>query len=299
MAKEVLCPNCGVWHEIGEDPPRATTFENRVRRPMFKTDAMAGSFPQPLEGAKDQPVGLPGWDSHVKIPLAQAVIFGLFDAPIGVGIGLAGGVGLAMLFNEASRDNLTPWGYVVIIGTGGFIGGLIALCQEAKKRWPERLEVHDALLWIEEITGVDIDGDGEVGEPEPETLKIELHDGNGIPRLIAEFDTDRERFAELARLILIIKKGFSEETANEAGYSRKEWVDIRDKFFSLQAAAWKNRNHPKQGIDLGSRGINILKAMLPPTLPAGEVTPKNPSGTNGGRRTDDLTGRYDHVQGEK
>lgn len=284
---KVRCPGCGVLHEI--EQPKSNAFENRVRRP-FRADAMAPTFPQP-EINQQAPTGLPGWDSHVKIPLRQAVIFGLFDAPTGIGIGLVGGAGLAMLFNAASRDNLTPWGYVIIIGTGGAIGGLVALCQEAKKRWPERLEIYDALLWIEEVTGMDIDGDGEVGEPETNILRIELHDQQGRPRIIAELDTDRERFAELGRLAVALNLGFSEEVARQAGYNRKEWVKIRDKFIELEAARWKNVKNHKEGCYLIENGYKLFGKVLPTPLPAGNVS-ENLPGTNGRMKTN-------HIQGAK
>lgn len=288
MAK-TRCPNCGVLHEI--DEPKKGTFENRVRRP-FKTDAMAPTFPagQP-EINQQAPTGLPGWDSHVKIPLRQAVIFGLFDAPVGVGVGLVGGIGLAMLFNAASRDNLTSWGYVIIIGTGGAIGGLVALCQEAKRRWPERLEIYDALLWVEEITGMDIDGDGEVGEPEPEVLRIELQDQSGRPRLIADLETDRERFEEFARWAVTLNLGFSEEVARKAGYKRKEWERIRDTFIELKGARWKDESNHKLGLYLLENGYKLFGKVLPTPLPAGDVS-KNTLGTVERMKTN-------HIQGVK
>jgi hypothetical protein len=287
MAKKVLCPNCGVYHEL-PDEPKSSTFESRTRR-GFKIDAMAPTMQQ--SGiVNEQPTGLPGWDSHVKIPLRQAVIFGLFDAPVGVGIGLVGGVGLAMLFNAASRDNLAPWGYVVFIGAGGAIGGLIALCQEAKKRWPERLEIYDALLWVEEVTGIDLDGDGEIGEPEPEILRIELQDQQGRPRIIAELDTDRERFAELARLAVTLNLGFSEEVARQAGYNRKEWVKVRDKFIELEAARWKNAKNHKEGCYLIGNGFKLFGKVLPTPLPAGDAL-KNTLGTVERTRTKEVRAR--------
>lgn len=292
--KRVRCPNCGVYHDI--DEPKSNTFENRVRRP-FRTDAMAPTFPQP-EINQQAPTGLPGWDSHVKIPLRQAVIFGLFDAPIGVGVGLVGGVGLAMLFNAASRDNLTPWGYVIIIGTGGAIGGLIALCQEAKRRWPERLEIYDALLWVEEVTGMDIDGDGEVGQPvQPERLQVEITE-NGVPRELDELEIGRQRLTVLARLIFLDGKSFAERTAEEAGINRDEWVRLRDRFIGRSWATWKNASAPKLGIVLRRKGAGLLQGLLPPTLSGGD-SQNNVGGTHAPRSTQDLTGRYDHIQGAK
>lgn len=265
---KVRCPNCQLWHTI-EEPP-AGWFENRVRRP-FRVDAAAPAFPEtPASTTTEQPTGLPGWDSHVRIPLRQAVIFGLFDTPTGIGLGLVGGAGLALLFNAASRDDLTPWGIVVFVGTGGAIGGLIALCQEAKKRWPERLKIYDALLWMEETTGLDLDGDGEVGQPVTEVLRIELQDQQGRPRLIADLDTDPERFAELARLAATLDLGFSEEVARKAGYNRKEWEKLRDTFIELKGARWKEETNHKLGLYLLENGYKLFGKVLTPPLSAGD-----------------------------
>lgn len=292
---KVRCPGCGVLHEI--EQPKSNAFENRVRRP-FRADAMAPTFPQP-EINQQAPTGLPGWDSHVKIPLRQAVIFGLFDAPTGIGIGLVGGAGLAMLFNAASRDNLTTWGYVIIIGTGGAIGGLVALCQEAKKRWPERLEIYDALLWIEEVTGIDIDGDGEVGEPTANRVEVEIQE-KGIPREIDTLDIDPLKLRELARLIVLEGRSFSERTAAEAGMSRdEEWIPLRDKLVSRRWAAWKVLGSPTQGVTLKPKGEAILEALLPPALSSGGIGQNNVGSTHARTPTQSNYERFDHIQGAK
>lgn len=295
MTKKIRCPNCQMWHDL-PDEPKSNTFENRVRRP-FKTDVMAPTFPQPETTQQAAPTGLPGWDSHVKIPLRQAVIFGLFDAPIGVGVGLVGGAGLALLFNAASRDNLTPWGYVIIIGTGGAIGGLIALCQEAKKRWPERLEIYDALLWVEEITGMDIDGDGEIGEPPANRVEVEIQE-KGIPREIDTLDIDPLKLRELARLVVLGGESFSERTAAKAGMSRdEEWVPLRNKLVDRRWAAWKVPGSPTQGVTLKPKGEAILEALLPPTLGSGSQN--NVPGTHARTPTQSNYERFDHIGGVK
>jgi hypothetical protein len=288
MSKKTICPNCGFIHATEEAGSKAGAFENRVRRPTFRTDTMAPAMQQP--GIAEQPTGLPNWDSHVKIPLRQAVIFGLFDAPLGVGIGLLGGASLAMLFNVGSEDSLTLWGYALFTGTGGAIGGLVALCQEAKRRWPERLAEYDALLWIEEITGLDLDGDGEIGEPVAEVLRIELQDQQGRPRLIADLDTDPERFAEMARLVVQLDLGFSEEVARKAGYNRKEWEKLRDTFIELRGARWKEESNHKLGLYLSETGYKLFGKILSPALPAGD-TPKKGLGTVERTRTNENTGK--------
>lgn len=250
----VLCPNCGIYHTIPD------TFENRIRRP-FKADVMAPALPSP--STNYAPAGQPNRETHVAVPFDQAKITGFFAAPLGGVVAY----GIVMVIDATPSIEITSWGKVAVTLCGVIVTGFSV----AGWMWFRRLGVYDGLLWtVEETTGLDLDGDGEVGELVSEVVRIELTDHNGIPRLIADFNTDRERFTELARLVLE-GKGFSEETAKKAGYTRKEWEAIRNKFMELNAATWKNRKHHNQGIDITGRGADIFKGLLPPALPAGDV----------------------------
>lgn len=273
----VRCPSCGISHTIEDEASRPGTFASSYRRP-YRNDAATVAFSQP-QASREAPTGFPSMDTHVRIPLRQAMISGLFDAPVGAVIGLGAGLSIALMTDAASLDSFTLSAYVLITGTGGLIGGMVSFCKRAKVEWPKRLNAYDALLWIEEITDLDLNGDGEIGEPESETLKIELHDQSGRPRLLLELNTDRERFSELARLVVVVKEGFSEETAKKVGYSRKEWEEIRDNLIDLGVAAWKDKKHHKQGCYLREDGYRIFSGALTPSLPAGDVS-KKAIGTN-------------------
>lgn len=294
MSRRVKCPNCGIIHTTEAEASKPGTFASSYRRP-YKNDAATLSLPQP-QASRETPTGFPSMDTHVRIPFRQTLISGLFDAPIGLAVGLGLGLGVAGMADAASQDTFTLAAYILIIGSGGAIGGAVAFCWTARGEWPKRRSEYDALLWIEEITGLDLNGDGEIGEPQPETVKFELHDQSGRPRLIAEFDTDRERFGELARLILVVSEGFSEKTAKKAGYSRKEWeVKIRDKFIELGAAAWKDKQHHEQGVYLREAGYRILDGLLDSlsTSPLlAENVSKNTPGTNERTQTNELSSRY-------
>jgi hypothetical protein len=251
------CPHCG--RSINN---KTSTFENRVKRP-FKVDALAPTYPQMSGGlVKEQPAGLPSMDTHVKIPFRQTMIYGLFDAPVGVAIGLGAGLSAALLVDAASLDSLTLSAYVLVIGGGGLLGGTVSFCRAAKREWPNRLNVYDALLWIEEVTGLDLDGDGEIGEPVSNRVEVELQE-KGIPREIDTLDINPDKLQRLAYLILIDKEGFSERTAAKAGISRdEEWKPFRDKLISRRWAKWKHPTEPKQGVSLTPKGIAILRAVL-------------------------------------
>lgn len=286
MGKRVLCPNCGVHHYIEEAKSKVSSFESTTRRP-YRSDAATIPLSQPGL-SRDVPTNLPSIDTHVKIPFRQTVISGLLDAPIGIAIGLGIGLGVAGMADAASQDSFTLAAYILITGTGGAIGGAVAFCWTARGEWPKRLREYDALLWVEEITGLDLNGDGEIGEPtESETLKIEIHDQSGRTRLLLELNTDRERFSELARLVMVVNEGFSEETAKKAGYTRKEWEEIRDNLIDLGVAAWKDKKHHKQGCYLREDGYRIFSGALTPSLPAGDV-PKKAIGASERRKTNDI-----------
>lgn len=282
------CPNCGLSHDVDEPKPKLNTFENRVRR-HFRTDAAAVSMPQ--QGVVSQtPAGLPNRETHVAVPFDQAKITGFFAGPVG---GVVVYIAVSVI-DAAPTLEITPWGKVAAvvcgtIATGFSVAGLM---------WLKRLSVYDGLLWIEEITGLDLNGDEQIGEPPVNKVEVEITK-NGIPRQIEEFETDLERFRALAQLVLIYGKSFSEETASEAGYTRKEWVKIRDKFIGRKYAVWSNTKHHKQGVSLARLGVAILQKFLPPTLPVAGMPQNSPAGTNVGEPTNALSGnlyeKYEHI----
>lgn len=296
---KVRCPNCQIWHTIEEPPPG--WFENRIpfdklrtqRRPSFKTDVAAPAFPQPGI-ANEQPAGLPGWDSHVKIPLRQAMISGLLDAPAGLAIGLGVGLTIALTVDLASKDTLAPIAYILITGGGAAIGGTISFCRIAKKEWPKRLSKYDALLWAEDVTGFDLDGDGEVGEPAASRVEVEIQE-KGIPREIETLEIDLPRLQALARLIILDKEAFSQRTAAKAGISRdEEWIPLRDKLITRRWAAWKIQGAPTQGVVLKPKGEAIFKALLSPAL--GDGSRNNVSSTHPPAPAHQNYERFEHIE---
>jgi hypothetical protein len=252
------CPHCG--RSINQ---KTHTFENRVKRP-FKVDTLAPTYPQMSGGlVKEQPAGLPSMDTHVKIPFRQTMIYGLFDAPVGVAIGLGAGLSAALLVDAASLDSLTLSAYALVIGGGGLLGGTVSFCRAAKREWPNRLNVYDALLWIEEVTGLDLDGDGEIGEPEQaRTIPVEFTE-KGVPREIDTLEIDMIKAVTLARLLIIEGKSFSERTAADAGLARaEEWVPLREKLISRRWAKWNHPTNPKGGVSLTPKGVALFQAIL-------------------------------------
>lgn len=262
MSKKTICPNCGFIHATEEAGSKAGAFESSYRRP-YRSEAATVPFPSMPQASRETPTGFPSMDTHVRIPLRQAVISGLFDAPVGFVIGSLS-VGTLMIIIDATPVDVafTAWGLLVISGSAGALGGLVSFCRTAKAQWPERLEIYDSLLWqAEEITGYDLNGDGEVGEPMPNRVEVELQE-RGIPREIETLEIDLPRLQTLARFILTDKEPFSQRTAAKAGISRdEEWKPFRDKLISRRWAKWNHPTEPKQGVSLTPKGEAILRAI--------------------------------------
>lgn len=301
MARRVVCPNCGFGHYPSEDEPRKThTFENRVRSPF--RNAAAGALPMlpaPQPTHREAPAGMPSMDTHVKIPLKQAMIFGWLDFPKGFIVGAVAVGTLALVIDVTPANvNFTGWGMLTISTAGGIVGGVIAFCQAAKVRWPERLGAYDALLWAEELTELDLNRDEEIGEPEPQTIKVEMVQPNGVPRAFADLPIDLPRFRELARLVIVTGAGFSQPTAGQAGISRDEFNALRDVMVERGYARWNHGKERRQGVSLNLSGKSLLKAVLSPAVSGAGESLKSVGGTNERTPTKEsgLIVRYEEIE---
>ncbi len=254
----VRCPNCGMVHNTID---KTATFESRVKLPNV---AAIIESPAGYSARRETPTYLPSTEAHISIPFRQSMIFGLFKAPVGG----AAAYTLAYIADTASKSlELTGWGYIAVTGAGMLIVGFWV----ASQKWESRLGFYDSLLWkVEEASQMDLDGDGEIGEPQAlHRVEVEIQE-KGIPREIDTIELDEVRLTKFARLIILEGKSFSGRTAFEAGISREEeWVPFRDKLIGRRWAAWKIPGSPKKGVELTPKGTAILKALLPSTLGSG------------------------------
>lgn len=273
------CPTCGGYVKDN----KTATFESSQRLKNAAASVMAPVIPpRPVIMREAPPAGLPNWESHVQVPRSQAITSGLFAAPIG-GIlfyGFANLISLSSTSFELTNSGLLVWGL-----SGAFLFGFSV----AWWKWEVKQNKYDGLLYrVEEWTGMDLNGDEIIGEPEAQpssVVQVETVDPGGRPRQIAEFEIDLPRFQVLARLIVEDEKSFSERTALEAGFSREEWVKLREEFIKHGWVTWKHPREPKQGLLLRKQGSSVLKKVLTSPL-LGEGVPQNGVGSNG------LSGRY-------
>lgn len=271
---------------------------------LLRGETQAGPPPGSFSARRETPTYLPSRETHLDLPLAQAYAFGRFVAPIGFVIGCASGLAAAGLTDVVMagirNTNLTGWGYIGIISLFGIGGGVIAFFWEAKAKFPVRLEKYDGLLMkAEEVTQIDLNGDGHIGEPEakePETVKVEFTE-NGIPRQLSEIEgVGIDRLKKLAELVRS-GKGFSERTAGEAKISQKEFGKLRDYFIAEGWAKWKN-DEPRQGVQLLRKGARLFATLspTPSVVVGGSKNQSTPASSKQQQRSGDLSQRYEHIE---
>lgn len=179
--------------------------------------------------------------ADVLVPLTQAIISGILTVII-----------LALLV-----PFVPGWGWGVPFIVGGLVVALV---------WAWSM-VKDRGLWvIEEITGIDIDRDGHTGKPQPaKTIEIEIKEQGKLTGLA----TLPGEYPYLVAFCRWVSAGdsFSESTAQECGYGVTNFRKLRDIFIKDRGAAWRNPEHPQQGLDLTDRGLQIIKGIANSNTP--------------------------------
>lgn len=289
MAKKVLCPNCNVWHEI-PDEPKSNTFENRVKR-GFRTDTMAPVLPQPGI-IRETPVNLPTLPSHVYVPLLQSLIDGFYVFPAGV----VGGVVIVAVVDGATKIEITGWGFAL----AGLAGGAMASFFWAGRKWGIHLSFVNSLLWVaEEIFQTDFDGDEEIGQPAAvNRVEVELR-RNGKPWKFESLEISQDRLIKLARAVAG-GQSFANRTALDCGIPREEFERLRNKFVDRGWAEWKGEPGSTSGVRLTDEGIDVIGEMATtPLLRSSRGMSENVGRSHSPSSTQDLSSRYDHIQGER
>lgn len=225
-----------------------------------KSDASAG-LPPFASAYRSTPVRPPE-HTDWTVPIMQALVTGLV-------VGLPAGFGCAW-FIQRTFDIEPATGVWMLFG---FVGSVMLV-------WLWRLGAYSGLLMkVEEVTGLDINQDNQVGPPKPPGVDVSVkHEAPGHERY--EFDTlpvsKRSGYAGLisyARAITMMNESFAERPANEhGGYSRAEWAELRDKFLYHNWSRWVNEQVPQQGVELTAYGLSIMRRI------AGEGMPREERG---------------------
>ena len=137
------------------------------------------------------------------------------------------------------------------------------------------------LTVLENYTGLDIDNDGVVGDPEssepvavrPVRVDIEErdHQGRHVGTTRATFPNEW-RMIQLAEHIIINKGTFSEPALCGKGkiLTPKEYQEIKTEMLARGMLVARNPREPKQGYEVTRAGLAVMRDMLDrPPSPAG------------------------------
>lgn len=158
-----------------------------------------------------QPARAASVESDVKVPFFQAMICGAI-ASLAT---LLGGVGLA------AKQHWAWW-----IPPGAALTAFVAVMALA---WASLLGAHRQLLWlVEEITGQDLDQDGETGQPrEPEPFLVEWTDGQNRRQERHHWPVPEEQVREIAKAHLMQGANLSKrEIAKHTSLSEEKALEV-------------------------------------------------------------------------
>lgn len=231
----MYCPKCGYkLYQPGNGWSELKTFEQST---ALTIPDSANNAPNFAAAYRKTPFRKLEMTSDVWVPLAQSFISGVLAT------GVFGVVSSVLGWVE--------W-YVAPV-TGIVVVGL---------SWLVLLWAGRAMLWvIEEITGMDIDHDGHVGQPEKRTIKIEVK--NGSSTQLADLPGAEEYLTRFCRYVAA-GESFSERTAQQCGYGITNFRKLRDIFIARRWAYWKNPDTPQQGIELTVGGKHIINELAQP-----------------------------------
>jgi len=184
-----LCPTCGqAWPNHNSDAHRRAAirallsgqgYQEQQAQPMAMGATIAGSLPAGATWERREPSRTAEMSGDVLVPLAQS----------GVTAVVGGVVGLLVAGPVAA----------------GVAGGLAFGAS-----WLLLLADHRRALWmVEKISGVDLDNDGQVGDPgQAKRVRVEVVENNGRQARILYVDlpdsvNDIDTLTDVARALLV------------------------------------------------------------------------------------------------
>lgn len=262
----IICKQCGhkmTANIVVADLPDPTGYTINGRQTFKQTmPGIATASPAMFEGydyEKRQPAREPSLQGDVLVPAAQSLL-----------TGLALGIPSSAVMGMLGYDTATS------LATGAIIG-LSAI----SVTWLIKMDAHSRLLWlVESVTGRDIDGDGETGEPEPvakaDPVRLEVvsepapgkFSGLNIDLPVG---VDRGLFAHWAAMV--VNNGVSTGRTHWTGAGRPFSRELYDKFLiALETAGIIHDYGDGRGRVLTTGGKHSLQRFLrtaeplPPTV---------------------------------
>ena len=174
-------------------------------------------------------------ESDVLVPAIQAAISGLLAGLLAGIVGLVAG---------AERP-----------ATIGAVAGAVVLAST----WALGLRDRRALLWaIERTIGADLDGDGDVGPPEREPVRIEVVDRKRKAIRFLDVDLSDEQLAGLARTVLRPGGTFSRRALPSGLVSDEQYSALVAQLLAAGLLAHRGRGL-EAGVELTAAGRSWLR----------------------------------------
>lgn len=260
----IRCQHCG--HEIEIDAGVLRGVEAAQAGRQRKVNQFASShkfdiatatpqMPPGLHISRETPVFMPTFEANIVVPRAKAITYGFF----------AGGAVTLIVTGPLVMGGSNIW---YAIAAGLTFGG-VTFFVTAAWAWEKSSKFYDSLLTrFEEMTGVDVNQDGQIGDGDSVNININSDQGQKLET----WPVSKRALVWFAKAVISGNPAdtFSESTARQAGMSRKQWLFIRDTFISHRWAYWRNPDNPKLGVELtGMGGRKILQGIARGEMPAG------------------------------
>ena len=217
-------PGTESWRWVGDD----------------QAGPMLTPAPMPFRSMnREEPQAMAGLESHVMVPAAWAGLTGVFVA-------MAALPAFLLLAHDV-------WWLAL------WLGALSALLV-----WLARVLKLDIVLWrVESITGADLNRDGQVGQPAPETLRIEVTERTDSGGRVAYLNWPGTE-AELTTFARAVLAGapLAREHWTGAGkpMSRKQFEQLVDRLLELGWVRYRDGGKT-QGLELSPAGRAMFREL--------------------------------------
>lgn len=193
---------------------------------------------------------LPTFESHVLVPLAEAIISGFL-------VGMASGVVVMVFYiwGNGSWWDAIKYGFYVSL-----VIGFITTCFS----WRGHLGDYKSLLWYNEFAQ-----SPEVEQPSRQTHEARVRVNNNWVHADLPFDRDNpQALVDFAGGVTCGAAPFSERGAGRYGYSAQRFTDLRDNMIRGHMAYWKDPKNKRLGVGLSASGQALLKSVASNPPPA-------------------------------
>lgn len=191
---------------------------------------------------------LPTLESHVFVPLLEAIVSGLF-----AGLSVGAIICVIAIYGKAGWLDALFYGFIV---------GLIAMFFWSWWCWAGHLGDYKSLLMYTEFA----EGPEQVQENK-QVHEARVKVNNNWIHADLPFDRDNpQALVDFASAVAAGIAPFSERGAGRYGYSVVRFNELRDSFIRSKLAYWKDNRNKRLGVGLSRSGLALLKnvANTPP-----------------------------------